>query len=169
MTRTRSLFSVIAITAAVAAVALPVHAEQPCGMMGGPGMGQGKGGPGMAMQHREAMRAKHHEKLHAALKLTPDQETAWKKLMASEPAMAKHDPAMHDAMTKLSAPERADMMLARMKEHEASMTQHVAALKEFYGVLTTEQKAAFDAAHQGQRKDGRGMRNKPAGAPPAKS
>lgn len=161
MIHTRPLISVLAIAAAIAAVAMPVHAEEPCAMAGGPGMG----GPGKFMQHREEMRAKHHEKLHAALKLTAEQETAWKKLMSAEPAIPKFDPARHEAMTKLSAPERADMMLARMKEHEASMTQHVAALKEFYGVLSVEQKTTFDAFHQQPRK---AMRNKPAGTAPAK-
>lgn len=167
MFRTRPLISFIAAAAALTALTLPAHAEQGCGMMGGPGMGEHQmGGAGKFMQHREAMRAKHHEKLHAALKLTAEQEAAWSKLMAAEPAMPKADPARHEAMMKLSTPERADMMLAHLKEREASMAQHVAALKEFYGVLSAEQKAAFDAFHQQPRK---AMRSKPAGAPPAKS
>jgi Spy/CpxP family protein refolding chaperone len=168
MIRTRPLISVLAIASALTALALPAQAGEGCGMMGGPGMGQSMGGPGKSMQHREAMRAKHHDKLHAALKLTADQENAWKKLMAAESAMPRPDPARHEAMSKLSTPERADMMLAHMKEREASMTQHVAALKEFYGVLTAEQKVAFDAAHQGQRPAARGQRSKPASAAPAK-
>jgi Spy/CpxP family protein refolding chaperone len=42
-------------------------------------------------------------------------------------------------------------MLEMMKERQVRMGEHVAALKEFYAVLTPEQKATFDKFHSGPR------------------
>jgi Spy/CpxP family protein refolding chaperone len=99
----------------------------------------------------------HHMKLLAALKLTPDQEGAWKKLMDSEQPMAGPQPANPAEWAKLTTPERAEMMLERMKLHQAKQVEHVAALKEFYAALTLEQKKIFEDFHSAAR---HGMRGK---------
>lgn len=102
---------------------------------------------GYFMEHRGDHMAKHHQQLHAALKLTPEQEGAWKKLMDSETPMAKMAPGSPEEMAKLTTPERAEKMLAHMKEHQALQAAHVAAITEFYAVLTPEQKKTFDEFH----------------------
>jgi len=113
---------------------------------------------GEYMDHHGDRMEKHHKKLHEALKLTPEQEGAWKKLMDSEPSMAKPNHGKAEDMAKLTTPERADKMLERMKEQQAQQVEHVAALKALYAVLTPEQKQTFDDFHSTQHG---GMRGKP--------
>lgn len=105
---------------------------------------------GNMMEHCGERMDQHHKKLHEALKLTPDQEAAWKKMMDTKPSMAKPDHEMHDDMAKLTTPERAEKMLARMKKQQARMTDHVAAITSLYAELTPEQKKIFDDFHSAQ-------------------
>lgn len=150
MTGYRILVSSILLASSLGVVAAPPVAGPPnCGPMGPRGEN---------WEHRAGSIEMHHQKLHAALKLKPEQEGAWKKLMDSEPAMAKARPAISEDWSKLTTPERADKMLERMKEHQAQQTVHVAALKEFYAVLTPEQKKTFDDFHSVPHA---GMRGKP--------
>ena len=109
-------------------------------------------------EHRVERMAQQHKKLRDALKLTPDQDSAWKKLMGSEHPMARAKSGKPDDWAKLTTPERADKMLERMNEHQPLMAEHVVALKDLYAVLTPEQKKTFDDFHSGPR---RGMRAKP--------
>lgn len=128
-------------------VAGPVMAEQGCGHMGGNPEGRAK------------MMEQHHNHLHDALKLTAEQEPAWKKLMESEaprPALSGGQP---EDWAKLNAPERAEKMLELSKARQVQMTEHVAALKAFYATLTPEQQKAFEDFHNAPR--GR-MSGKPA-------
>ncbi len=85
--------------------------------------------------------------LHAKLKLTPEQEAAWNTFVekvkpAAGEGFERPDP---EELAKLTAPERMEAMLARMKSREERMTTHLAAVKEFYAVLTPEQQKVFDA------------------------
>jgi len=145
----RILVSSILLASSLGVVAAPLVSDpQNCGPMGARGEN---------WEHRAGNIEMHHQKLHAALKLMPDQEGAWKKLMDSEPARAKVAPGKSEDWSKLTTPERADKMLERMKEHQAQQTEHVAALKEFYAVLTPEQKKTFDEFHSTPRA---GMRGK---------
>lgn len=102
----------------------------------------------------------HQQRVHDALKLTPQQQGAWTKFQESHPFMRadlRPDPA---ELAKLSAPERAEKMLERQKQHQEAMTQHVAALKEFYGQLTPEQQKIFDEqTRYNQRAQRRAPRN----------
>jgi Spy/CpxP family protein refolding chaperone len=98
-------------------------AEEGCG---GPMMMGGK----MSHEGMDKMREQHQAKVHDALKLTPAQEPAWQKLVASH----KDHP---QGLEKLPAPERLEKMIALMQNH-------LAALKEFYTVLTPEQRKTFD-------------------------
>jgi len=88
----------------------------------------------------------HHQKLHEALKLTPEQEGGWKKLIESE----QHGPALagQEDWSKLKAPERAEKMLELAKIRQAAMAEHVAALKTFYASLTPQQQNTFEEFHQ---------------------
>ena len=56
-------------------------------------------------------------------------------------------------MEKLNAPQRLEKGLEHMKAMEAKLTEHLAALKEFYAVLTPEQQKTFDQQmpHPGER------------------
>jgi len=105
----------------------------------------------------------HQQRLHDALKLTPQQEPAWAKFQESQPfaSMANRpDPA---EMAKLTAPERADKMLERQKLHQEAMSKHVVAMKDFYAQLTPEQKKTFDEQTQMGKRGMRGGRGPGAG------
>ena len=161
MTSYRTLVSSVLLVSSLGFVAVPaLAARQDCG----PG-----GARGEFMEHHAKQMEQHHKKLHAALKLTADQETAWKKLMDSEQPMAKMPPAKPEDWAKLTTPERADKMLERMQEHQAREVGHVAALKEFYAVLTPEQKKAFDDFHSGPHERKHGKPKHHRASPPAKA
>lgn len=109
----------------------------------------------------------HQKRLHDALKLTPDQEGAWKKFAESSQPPARSERGEPGDWAKLTAPERAEKMLDFAKQRQERMAEHVAALKTFYAVLTPEQKKTFDDFHAGPR----GGRRGPGGHPgtPAQS
>ncbi len=106
----------------------------------------------------EKMREQHQTALHDKLKLTVQQETAWKKFVSVKPVMdpaTRPDPA---EMAKLNAPQRLEKGLEHMHAMEARLTEHLAALKDFYAVLTPEQQKIFDdqMPTPGKRGPGRG-------------
>lgn len=107
-------------------------------------------------EYRVERMAQQHKQLHDALKLTPDQEGAWKKLMDSEHPMARMEAGNAADWAKLTTPERAEKMLERMQEHQMHMAQHVVVLKDFYALLTPEQKTKFDELHAAPRTARRG-------------
>jgi protein CpxP len=134
--------SVKMILAGAAIVALSANAFA----RGGEDCGYGEHGGMMGMnpERMEKMHEQHLATLHDKLKLTAQQETAWKKFAAVNPMADKSvrpDPA---EMDKLNAPQRMEKGLEHMKKMEAKMTEHLAALKEFYAVLTPEQQKIFD-------------------------
>jgi Spy/CpxP family protein refolding chaperone len=99
----------------------------------------------------EARRAQRIAKLHDELRITPAQESAWSAFVASmKPAQhngGEHGGRQHGdraAWAGLTAPQRAEKMLAMQKERTAAMEQRVAALNSFYSVLSPEQKKVFD-------------------------
>ncbi len=107
-------------------------ANSGCGPMGA--------GPGKFAERIEKRQAALHDKL----KLTPVQETAWKKFHEKmKPTESRNRPDQ-SALSAMHAPERLERMLAMMKEHESRMSERVAAVKEFYAVLTPEQQKLFD-------------------------
>lgn len=103
------------------------------------------------MQKREA-------RLHAQLKLSADQETAWKSFTEKMRPSPGEGPK-HEELAGLKTPERMERMAEMMKQHEARMTERVAAVKEFYAVLTPAQQKVFDdnfmAGHRGARARGK--------------
>jgi periplasmic protein CpxP/Spy len=123
--------------------------------------------------HQERM-AKRQAELKAKLKITPAQEGAWTTFTAAIQPPAggmmgmRHDPKVKADMDKLTTPERIDKMQAmraeRMKTMGAEMDKRGAATKAFYAVLSSEQKAVFDAvAMHGGRHGGHGMRGEHGG------
>ncbi len=103
------------------------------------------------MQARMAeMWAKRQAKLHDLLKLTAAQEPAWTTYQAAiKPAPRTGE---HAALSTLSAPDRLSKMIEMAKQHTTAMEGHLAALNTFYGTLTAEQKAIFDANTMGGAK-----------------
>jgi hypothetical protein len=130
---------------------------------------------GDASSIRERMFGNHQERiekrqaaLKAKLKITPAQEGAWTTFTAAMKPPAggmmgmRHDPKVKADMDKLTTPERIDKMRALRAEHmttmNAEMDKRGAATKAFYAVLSSEQKAVFDAvAMHGGRHGGHGM------------
>jgi Spy/CpxP family protein refolding chaperone len=98
----------------------------------------------------------HQQRLHDALKLTPQQEAAWAKFQESHPFANKTSPAEPVDLSKLTAPERAEKMLEFQKQHQELMSKHIVAMKDFYAQLTPEQKKTFDEQTQWGRQGRRG-------------
>lgn len=140
----------------------------------GPGQGGHCGGfgPKGGEYGQERFSQRYKQRLHDALKLTPQQETAWSKFQESHPFAGKAKRPDPVDMTKLTAPERAEKMLELQKQHQDAMGKHVVAMKDFYAQLTPEQKKTFDEQTQmGKRGQRGGMRGPgpqgPATPPPA--
>jgi protein CpxP len=109
--------------------------------------GQGYGMHGGWMGHPEHMQQMHEQqmtKLHDKLKLTASQEAAWQKFKTSKTMpdkSARPDPA---EMDKLTAPQRLEKSIEHTRLMEEKLTEHLAALKEFYAALTPAQQKIFD-------------------------
>lgn len=92
------------------------------------------------LEHME----KHRARLHDKLKLTPDQEAAWKVFTEKTQPQAPRIKAVRSELAALPAPARMDRMIALMKERESKMLDRAAAVKEFYALLKPEQQKLFD-------------------------
>ena len=103
-------------------------------------------------QRMQAGMEKHRMQLHDKLKLTAQQEPAWKAFTdATSPQHAgmQHEPkGDRQAMVNLSAPAMMEKMLERSKERMARQQQHLDALKTFYAALTPEQQKILDDNHR---------------------
>ena len=127
---------IIALTIAAASVAGVAHAF-PGGHCGGQGAGE----------RMEKLASSRLEKLHGDLKLSPDQESAWKAWSGSLQSKfenARQQRPDREAMEKLPAPDRMEQMLERMKTRQKEMEAEVASLRNFYATLSPEQKQTFD-------------------------
>ncbi len=125
-----------------------------------------KGAEQGAMQgmHKEHHGANYKERiaarqvaLHDKLKLTGNQEAAWKTYVAAATPAAR--PARPDraAWEKMSAPDRMEKMMTMMKEREGHMGTHLAAMKTFYATLSPLQQQIFnDNVGGGMRHHGHG-------------
>ena len=136
----------------------------------------------MLGDHQERM-VKRQAELKTKLKITPAQEGAWATFAAAMQPPANmaggmmgthHDPKVKADMDKLTTPERIDKMRAlraeRMTTMNAEMDKRGAATKAFYAVLSSEQKAVFDAVSMrggrhgmGGEHGGRGERGEKGG------
>lgn len=83
--------------------------------------------------------------LHDQLKLTADQEAAWKTFTGKlTPPPARPDREEVKKDLSLPAPARMEAMLERMKGRQQQMESNLAAVKAFYATLTPEQQKVFD-------------------------
>ena len=94
-------------------------------------------------EHHAFIEKKQNE-LHDKLKLSADQEAAWKAYVSKTKPESEHAKPDWAEMSKLTTPDRLDRMAAMMKEHQAQMESRIADVKEFYAKLTPEQKKIFD-------------------------
>ncbi|SNS78730.1 LTXXQ motif family protein [Noviherbaspirillum humi] len=136
------------------------------------------GGPGMRMQHHMGEEHEQHhaehmremmtrrlQQLHDKLQLNASQETAWNNYVARLRQVPAQRPDRAD-MAKLSVPDRMERHLAMMREAEKRMTDHLAATREFYAVLSPEQQKIFNEqfpAGRGNMRSGRMQRGEDAG------
>lgn len=166
-----------AATAVLAALALPVLAQQPpaaptaptAGAMAQDGRHQagerhhGHKGGGKHHGNRAEYRAKHLAALKSELKLTAAQEPAWTTFTTSMQPGERTARLDRKDMHTLTTPERIDRMRALRAQHAAEADRRGEVTKTFYAALTPEQQKTFDAkAHRGghrmggMKKDGGG-------------
>ncbi|KRB30504.1 Spy/CpxP family protein refolding chaperone [Acidovorax sp. Root70] len=148
----------LAATALLAAMALPVLAQQPPAAPAASPAAPTKAAEGRHERHHGDMAQRHAKRLadlKGQLKLTPAQEPAWTTFTtAMQPG---ERPARLDRqdMDKLTTPERIDRMRAMRAQHAAEADRRGEATKAFYATLTPEQQKTFDAqAHRGRPMDG---------------
>lgn len=128
--------AIAAFGVCVVAISTPSFAERiPC---------PGNEVPGCKDMNKRNADSLMLSRLHDELKLIPRQEQAWRRLQASHPFPKDEINAEQVDMTKLTAPERAEIMLKAQNQHRETMVKHVAALKNFYAQLMPEQQKIFD-------------------------
>ena len=161
-----------AATAVLAALALPVLAQQPPAAPSAPtaaattqdgrhqagerhhGQHDKKGG-GKHHGNRAEHRAKHLAALKSDLQLTAAQEPAWTTFTTSMQPGERTARLDRKDMHKLTTPERIDRMRALRAQHAAEADRRGEVTKTFYAALTPEQQKTFDAkAHRGGHRMG---------------
>ncbi len=116
---------------------------------------------GMHQQHQGANHqeriARRQAVLHDKLKLTGNQEAAWKTYIAAATPPAPSARPERGEWEKMSAPERMEKMMTMMKAREGHMATHLAAMKTFYATLSPLQQQIFnDNVGAGMRHHGPG-------------
>jgi protein CpxP len=85
--------------------------------------------------------------LHDALRLTPDQEAAWRTFAAASapsPEQEARERAAQSMMATLRSPQRVDLSISAAEADLQTLRERGAALKAFYAVLTPGQQTTFD-------------------------
>ena len=99
--------------------------------------------------------AKRQAALHDKLGLSATQEPAWKtftdRLQASAPVKSE---VARD--TNMTAPERADRMVAALQAAQQRAATRAQAVKEFYSALSPAQQKVFDSQFHGRHHHHRG-------------
>lgn len=130
---------------AAAALSTAAFAAAPASESKGPDHGAMQG---MHQEHDGANYkeriAKRQAILHDKLKLTGNQEAAWKTYIAAATPPAPPARPERGAWEKMTAPERMEKMMTMMKEREGHMTTHLAAMKTFYASLSPLQQQIFN-------------------------
>ena len=89
------------------------------------------------------------EEVAQKLKLTPEQEAAWKTFASATQPQMHHRPgdrqAMRDGFEKLNTPQRLDRMQAMAEVRRTRMLERIQAIKAFYAQLSPAQQSVFDA------------------------
>ena len=98
--------------------------------------------------------AERQERLKKALQIAPNQEAAWKTFTDQMTTLAQEraknfDP---DQFLGLTAPERMEKQLERLRQAQDAMSKRLEVVKTFYASLTAEQKKKFDDWHSPKRR-----------------
>ncbi|WP_312514402.1 Spy/CpxP family protein refolding chaperone [Massilia sp.] len=104
----------------------------------------------------QAKRAEHQARLRDALKLNAQQQPAWDAFVASMTPQKRGEGQRagrpdRAAFAKLSAPQRMERHIAMQKQRTTRMEARLAALNNFYSVLTPEQRKTFDEQSKHRR------------------
>ena len=104
----------------------------------------------------QAKRAERQAKLRDALKLNAQQQPAWDAFVASMTPQKRGEGQRagrpdRAAFANLSAPQRMERHIAMQKARTARMEARLAALNNFYSVLTPEQRKTFDEQSKHRR------------------
>lgn len=102
----------------------------------------------------KARMEKRQAELHDQLKLTANQEAAWKTFTASMTPADRGQRPDRAEWEKLSAPERMEKMLDRSKQRQDAMASRLQAVKTFYAQLTPEQQKIFNENFSKQHRFG---------------
>ncbi|MDB5760770.1 MAG: hypothetical protein JWM30_4059 [Burkholderia sp.] len=145
---------------AAAALSTAVYAAPPAPEQAGPDHGAMQG------MHQERQGGDFKERiarrqavLHDKLKLTGNQEAAWKTYIAAATPPAPPARPERGQWEKMSAPDRMEKMMGMMKEREGHMATHLAAMKTFYATLSPLQQQIFNdnvGGGMGGHRHGRG-------------
>jgi protein CpxP len=103
------------------------------------------GGPAVAQPADDP--AQWSNRLHAALRLRPDQEQAWRSFQQASTPDAQEDArrqAAFERMGQMRSPQRMDLSIQMMRSDLQDMERRGDALKTFYGALSPDQQAVFD-------------------------
>lgn len=138
--------SLLVLTMGSALFAGVAYAQSP-----GPMLGEGQQMHAQDHEHAQKGHADHFakryqhrmDKLKQSLKLSQEQGPAW---TAFEGVMHPADMPRpdHDAVRKMTTPERLDFMASMKAQHDAQMQKRLNATRTFYAALTPEQKKTFD-------------------------
>jgi protein CpxP len=102
-------------------------------------------------------RAEHQAKLRDALKLNAQQQPAWDAFVAKTTPPQRGETGQRGArpdraaFATLSAPQRMERQIAMQKQRTERMESRLAALNNFYSVLTPEQRKTFDEQSKQRR------------------
>ncbi len=116
--------------------------------MAAPAFAFGPCGPGKEMHGKVEARL---AKLKEALKITPAQEGAWDEYAKRTESLVG---TLREGRTDepMTAPERLDRRIDRMKRRLALLENMDEAFKNLYGALTPEQKSIADKRFAGMRR-----------------
>ena len=137
--------SLLALAMGAAVFAGAAQAQMPANMPGEahPMHMQGQDHAKARGDHFAKRHQQHMEKLKQSLKLSADQTGAWTAFESAmqPPAFERPD---HNAVAKMTTPERLDFMSKMKAQHDAQMQKRLDATRTFYAALTPEQKKTFD-------------------------
>jgi protein CpxP len=102
-------------------------------------------------------KAKKEAEIHDLLKITPEQEGAWKAFLSRvTPPPQDHSapPRPHTVGEAPTAPQMLEHKLERLQKEEARVRAFLDATKELYAVLTPDQRKLADYIYRQHAKEG---------------
>lgn len=168
MNRTTQIAIGLGAALTLAFASVPVNAH-PHGT--GPGWGQGYGmgsamGSGAGPRGYGAAAEARLAHLKSELKISSDQENAWKAFADNAKQQAEAMQALRTTMhssTAATAPERMELRNQVMKKRQEQTEKSTGAFKDLYAALTPEQKTIADQRFAGGPGHGRGFHGGPGG------